>query len=220
MPRVGNVWFTEDGWIFHHDDKELIVAELAKDDFDIVQMEKLNLDYDKYLKEEPNDRTLNYAWYKEMVDDYFLCWAKFKVPVIYQMGIKKFSKFALLKYKDDTAYFDRMGGVTVFILLNDAVWKKCRTKQDKKDFIDGIYLWWQENDKRERTHGWISKVFEIALKKYETHSFVEQSFNWMIDWIIKHKKRFVLHENYLPEKWYGSQFGDGHINIKVHGRDY
>ena len=220
MPRVGNVWFTDDGWLFHHDDKGKIVDELEKEEPDVAVFESLELDYDKYLKEDPNDQTLNYRWYKQMVDEYFALWIKFKPSVKYKLSIPMFSKFGLLKYKDDTAYFDRMGGTTVFILLNSDLWRKSKTKQDKYDFLDGVYLWWEENDKRERTKGWISKVFKLVLKKYLTEPFVEQSVNWIIDWMIKHKKQFVLHENYLPEKWYGSTCGTGHINIKVHGADY
>jgi hypothetical protein len=214
--RVNNKWTTdENAYIFHVQNKNLMREAIAEKG----NCKKLAILKDlvielKWVNNENNEGDpANMELIRQLWASYY-AWAKkegiplFELPFLEKAGMK-----VVALYRQDSAYFERMGGIMFYFIYNMQRWKgkgKSARLQVLKDARD----WWYEEDKRERTRNWIDNIWGCMISGYQKRPFWEKSINFIIDWIIDHKDQLVYDPNYDPRKWFGRE--KGKLNMGVH----
>jgi len=219
MVKIPNRWFdgaTGDGWNFHGKDKTLIrdffALEGKPSAFKVLKMLTLKKEW---LKDDGEGNPENFLLLMKLKDDYFaeVKSRKIRVPMLENMVLEKAWDFLLTLYRQDSAYFERIGGVITYIITNEKLWTK--DVEARRAFIRGIKAWWKVNDMRPRARDIIEYIFDYIIRKYETEPFYTRSIDFVIDWIIAHKAEWVMHQFYSPDWWYPK--GKGQVNWMIHG---
>ena len=155
----------------------------------------------------------NMDFMRQLWKEYFEYAQKIGIPLFERPFLEKVGKYLISLFRQDSAYFERMGGVAFFFIYNAHSWKG-RGKAQRLKLIKEAHAWWNEEDKRERTRPWIDNVFTCLENGYQKREFWEKSVNFIIDWLIEHKDALQFDPSYDPKKWFGRD--KGALNVKVH----
>jgi len=214
--RVNNKWTVDkEAYAFHITNKNLMRE---------VVSEKGNCKKLALLK----DLTINLAWLNNEnnegdppnMDAFRALWAEYYewakktgIPLFERPWLEKSGHKLLALLRQDSAYFERIGGVMFYFIYNAQRWKG-RGKSARLVVLKDAREWWSEEDKRGRTHDWIDNAWVCVINGYQKREFWTKSIDFIIDWIIEHKDSFVYADNYDPKKWFGRD--KGALNMRVH----
>jgi hypothetical protein len=111
-------------------------------------------------------------------------------------------------YRNDSAYFERIGGMVSFLVANvDKLKKVKNVDQEHSAILEGLHRWWKANDKRVRSKPWIDGAFKIAIKKYKTDMFWRRSINMCFIFITNNAKHWKDDETFNPDNWFPKKRG-------------
>lgn len=214
--KISNRWFeSDDAWDFHIANKN--IWRRIIDGASIETLIDLKLKRE-WLTDEGEGHPPNYLLIEKAVSDYFafLESEKIKVPEPENRLIDKVAGFVKGIYRQDSAYFERIGGVITVLIVAEPQWVG-KTRTERLKVLEKTEKWFVENDKRKRTINWMKFFFDYAIKKYKTNEFYEKSINFFVDWFIANKNEWVIVGVYDPKMWYPA--GRGQINAKIHGNE-
>ena len=191
MSRLGNKFDTPTTWNFHNVSKGVLKRFLDSQTKDIEILSDLTVEQD-WLEPEPSPKGMEKEPYN--VDIIKLGIAEYrkqiklgniKVPLKYLPFYNKVIDECLALYIQDSAYYERLGGMVTFLIKNQARWKgKDKATRDK--LLVDLYNWWRQNDIRDYSKGWIDSGFVYMVKGYRDEPFFEQSINFLGDYLIRH----------------------------------
>ena len=145
--------------------------------------------------------------YKENADKYLKDAPTEKRERI-KSGVLKGGNMAIAVYRNDSAYFERLGGMITFLVNNvDRLKKIKNVDQEHAAIIEGLHRWWAKNDKRLRSRIWIDGAFRIALKKYKTDMFYRRVINMCFIFIANNAEHWKDDETFNPENWFPKKRG-------------
>jgi hypothetical protein len=219
--KISNRWFEGNGdaWTFHIENKNIWrrLIDMSKPDLGML----LDLKFKReWLTDEGEGNPPNMELLLKCKDDYFQ-WLedeKIAVPEMENKVLDKAWNFGLSLYRQDSAYFERIGGVISVLCIgpNAEKWVG-KTRTERIQRLGKVRTWFKENDKRKRTINWMMWFFDYFIKKYKTDEFYEHSINFLIDWFIAHNGEWAIVPVYNPALWYPA--GRGSLNYLVHGRE-
>lgn len=123
-------------------------------------------------------------------------------------GANKAGTMALAVYRNDSAYFERLGGMVSFLVNNIEKLKKIQNvDQEHSAILEGLHRWWKTHDKRLRSKIWIDGAFKIIIKKYKTDMFYRRSINMCLIFIANNGSRWVDDTTFNPENWFPKRRG-------------
>lgn len=123
-------------------------------------------------------------------------------------GIIKAGQMALAVYRNDSAYFERLGGMISFLVANqDKLKKIANVDQEHSAILEGLYRWWKTYDKRLRSKPWIDGAFRIVIKKYKTDLFYRRSINMCLMFISNNANFWKDDETFHPDNWFPKNRG-------------
>lgn len=221
MGKINNKWVDPDAWAFHITSKNLIREAInsgVEEERPCKKLEILKglIWKDEWIKNEGEPEPPNTELMRKLWEEYFE-WAKKEgIPIWEKAFLEKAGKFVVALFKQDSAYFERIGGVITFMYYNKYNWVN-RSKDERLALLRVCREWWHTEDQRERTKGWILNLFNCVINGYEKREFWTKSIDFIIDWLYAHQEEWVNHEVYDPKKWFVR--GRGQINIKLHGDD-
>lgn len=216
--RITNRWNTGDGWDFHIFDKDLWrkLIGMGKTP-DISTLIDLKMK-PEWLQNHGEEDPVNWAFLNGMRTAYFewLDNERITVPEAESKVMVKVWNFVLALYKQDSAYFERMGGVITVIVINEQKWKDTR-KVSRLRLLKELRDWFHKSDQRPRTINWLIWIFDYMIKKYDKVEFYQKSIDFCIDYILAHRSEWVIHDWFSPKMWYPA--GRGQLTNKVYGGD-
>ena len=214
--KVNNKWTTdENAYIFHIQNKNLMREAVS---------EKGNCKKLSLLK----DLTINLAWinnennegdppnmelFRQLWADYSEHAKKIGIPLWERAFLEKTGLNLVALIRQDSAYYERIGGIMVYFIYNSSRWKG-HGKSARLAVIKDAHTWWNEEDKRERTRQWIDNIWCCVESGYQKREFWTKSIDFVIDWIIDHKDQIQIVDAYDPRKWFGRE--KGKLNMSVH----
>lgn len=215
MARVSNKWENEVSWNYHITSKNIMREVIeSDDDKDLERLNEINFDEnlncDGGEGDPPNMDYIRKGW-----AEYYAYAEKKGIPLLTRPWLKRAGDWIVSLYRQDSAYAERIGGIINYVIFNEKAWKKCRNKKQRLEFLTDTRDWWNENDARDRTRGWIMKMWNRVLRWYEKDEFWEQSVNFLINWALDHKSKWQPHQMYDPKVWFPA--GRGSVNNAVHG---
>jgi hypothetical protein len=221
MSRIGNKFDTPQGWSFHNLSKGVLKRFLDSQTKDINILSDLKVEQD-WLEMPPPEKGVikepyNVELIKNGVDEYRkqIKMGKIEVPVMYRPFYNMVIDEVLALYIQDSAYYERLGGMAMFIIQNQARWKgKDKATRDK--LLVDLYNWWRQNDIRDYSKGWIDSSFVYMVRGYRNEKFFEDSITFFIDYIIRHHKQFRISPLFAPTMWFPR--GRGQISWLISGR--
>jgi hypothetical protein len=134
-----------------------------------------------------------------------------KLSIKERIAINQAVKFLLALYKQDSAYYERIGGHVTLFISNEENWKK-----DKIASLISYYNWWNINDVRGYSKKWINSAWVTLIELYQTKEFVKLSVDWIMEYLFAHKEEWVTDGEFDPKRWYPR--GKGQITYLVSGR--
>jgi len=146
----------------------------------------------------------NEMFLKSMTDNYFEIYEKFKPSDEEKKVARKMILLVLALYRNDSAYFERIGGVITYVIKN---YKKFKCVQDDPwgdytKLLIGVYKWWKMNDKRKRTKRWIAWMFIHVIKKYQENQFYRHSVNWALIFLYVDHAKWEDDVQFSPDRWF------------------
>jgi hypothetical protein len=214
MKFENGLFVTEESFKFHIEAKNCLREMIAADpDADGTALDKI-IDMpinDSWSKYEQGDGGLikNEGFMTSMLDNYFKLMPEFKGTKKDEVVATKMCKFTMALYRNDSAYFERIGGVGNFVIKNIdkfAVVKNAPLEDYSKLLIT-VYKWWKDNDKRKRTKSWIAWMFIYVIKKYKTNMFYRRSINWAIIFMVLNAKLWQDDPTFNPDNWFPNKRG-------------
>lgn len=217
MARVNNKWEDEQSWKFHIDYKKIMRGIIeSDDDADLLKLEQIEFSDDLLSPSNPGEGDPpNMAFMRRMWAESFAYAQQIGIPILLRPVFERGGKWVLALYRQDSAYCERIGGIIQYVNYNEKAWKKCKNKKQRVAFLKDVRDWWNENDTRDRTRGWIMKMFNKLIKWYEKDEFWERLINFIINWCVAHQNEFEPHQMYDPKMWFPR--GRGGINVMIHG---
>lgn len=206
--KITGLWDTDIAWNLHIESKnkfrEMIAADPEASGSSIKLLRELIFD-DRLAYEKTDKLVLNEAFLYNLTVDYKAVYKSYKPGLIEKQLVDRMINFTLALYRNDSAYFERIGGVITFIVKN----------HEKFDSMDGDYKealikirdWWDVNDKRDRTRPWIMWVFNFVINKYGRDKFYKKSVNHALYWIHLNARLWKQNPNYHPDYWFGKKKG-------------
>ena len=120
----------------------------------------------------------------------------------------KGGQMTIAVHRNDSAYFERIGGMVSFLVANVDKLKKVKTvDQEHSAILEGLHRWWKANDKRLRSKLWIDGAFKIAIKKYKTDMFWRRSINMCFIFIANNAEHWKDDETFNPDNWFPKKRG-------------
>ena len=122
--------------------------------------------------------------------------------------VTKGATMAIAVYRNDSAYFERLGGMISFLVSNkDKLKKVANIDQEHSAIIEGLHRWWKANDKRLRSKLWIDGAFKLILKKYKTDVFYRRTINMCLIFIVNNAEHWKDDETFNPNNWFPKKRG-------------
>lgn len=216
--RIGWSWGSDDGWILHRNIKDGLWGCLNEDGginllpiFKIIASVK-----ESWLDVRPGDKVPpNYKLFKYLFDNYKKIYRNLKPSIIYRVGIIRVMILVLTLFKEDSAYTERLGGLSQYILDHSDDWVKGDIEA-RLLALEDLKLWWYEEDWRARQKDTFAKLFDWVIEKYETDEFIRNTVDFWIDGIIINKSNWIYDDFFTPIRWYPR--GKGQCNYLCHGR--
>lgn len=123
-------------------------------------------------------------------------------------GVMKAGNMAIAVYRNDSAYFERLGGMMSFLVANVDKLKKIKNvDQEHAAILEGLHRWWKVNDKRLRSKVWIDGAFRIAIKKYKTDLFYRRVINMCFIFIANNSEHWKDDDTFNPDNWFPKKRG-------------
>jgi len=206
MKQVGNRWDNDEGWEFHNLAKNCIrgylTGELNEKAFDNLKVQEwwyegLTEEDIKNGKTEP----ANVDLLKTIIKEYIAAVeaGKIKVPLKYKM-YKALLYFALSLYVQDSAYYERFGGIITFLIFE--LEKHSTDHKGNKEIIAAAYMWYQRSETRKYGTQWMNGAFEKMIAGYGKNRFYTQSLDVFLDSMRVHRKEFLYSERFNPDNWF------------------
>lgn len=219
MKFTNGLWNTAESFLFHITTKNKI-REVIENDPNCEGL-LLNSLADLPVNErwaicEPGDggnvKGEDFLWamlknYKDNIDNY-LTDTDPEQRERQKAGAINCANMALAVYRNDSAYFERLGGMVSFLSANvDKLNKIKNVDQEYSIILEGLHRWWKSNDKRLRSKLWIDGTFKILIKKYKTDMFFRRSINMCLIFIVKNHEHWADDESFNPDNWFPKRRG-------------
>ena len=218
--KLSNRWFEGDGsaWQFHIEDKNIWrrLIDMAKPDISTLIDLKIK---PEWMQNDGEGNPPNYDYLVELKDEYFQ-WIEtdnIKVPAAEDKVLAKVANFILTLYRQDSAYFERIGGIVTVLITSRDKWIG-KSRIERAQTLESLRKWFKENDHRKRTINWMLWFFDYFIKKYKTDEFYEKSINMLIDYVVENHEQWKIVDVYNPARWYPR--GRGQINAQIFGEDF
>ncbi len=213
--RVNNKWtVNEESYIFHITNKNLMREALADGDCKkLALLKDLTINKAWYTNENNEGDPPNMDLFRAAWNDYYEWAQKTGIPLFERPILEKVGQEIISLIRQDSAYYERIGGVLFFFIYNAHNWKG-KGKAKRLQLLKDARSWWDEEDKRDRTRPLIHNIWNCVINGYQKRAFWEKSINFIIDWIIDHKDEFVYDPAYDPRKWFGRE--KGKLNMLIH----
>ena len=208
----------KDGYEFHIREKNIAREALSKERLTLTDLAALSVDAKFWKIEKGDPDKVNVQFLSTMIEEFekyrkTIKHYEKKLSMKERLALNQSARFLFALYKQDSAYFERIGGhITLFITNYDA-WKN---HPNKVEVLRGYYNWWSTNDIRGYSKKWINTAWVTFIELYETKEFVRLSTNWIMDYLHKHSKEWKVDSNFHPDTWYPK--GKGQITYLVSGR--
>ncbi len=205
-----------DSYNFHIKDKDLIRQVLVDPKPMTIRLLHQLVLKKSWIEDQGEGSPEGFDYLKAMFPAYegWLKEKHIKIPTVERLIYKKAWCFVLALFRQDSAYYERIGGMVTFIGYHSDKWGT--TKAEHLVFLKLMKEWWNIKDRRDRTKWMIAAIFDYLIKKYERTLFYAQSIDFCIEYLIKHKDEWKINGVYDPANWY--PVGKGQINYLVHGR--
>jgi hypothetical protein len=215
--RIGWSWATPDGWILHRDIKDKLWTVLSAESFDVKALFALLTVKEEWIEIRPEDKIpINYHLYLYIWKRYKMVYRQFKPPLKYRLGINKVGIFILTLYREDSAYCERFGGITQYIIDHAEDWPE-DDKEARLLALQDLKNWWYEEDWRARGKDKIAKIFDWVIENYESDEFIRMTVDFWVNHFIANKEKWNRGNGYFePDHWYPR--AKGPVNYLVHGR--
>ena len=222
--KISGRWNTDESYKFHVEDKNAIRAIIDGDpDCEGVGLEKLaEIKTDpKILMDHGEGITLNYAFFEKMREEFNRITKKHKLSFLHRRIQDSFWDKLMSVFKQDSAYFERIGGVVeclfgIFQQLED-IGVKIEPNGTYEYIFKSTRDWWDENDQRQRYKHHYRYMFNYFIKTYESDDKFRYVVNVMLIWMNANRRNWIYHERFDPSNWYGCG-KRGAIDYMVHGR--
>jgi hypothetical protein len=167
-------------------------------------------DFDRRIAQREGEEkpVLGELFVEAMIKDYNSAFESYKPGMVERKLKDKVLDFLFAAYRNDSAYFERFGGMISWLVIN----------KDKFPNINGDYIkvieelreFWLTNDSRVRTVPWIDWGFRYVIKKYKRSrqkDFYYKSVNHVLQFIFLNADKWQHHEAFYPENWFGNGRG-------------
>jgi hypothetical protein len=213
---VSNRPHNDDGWEFHNEQKNIARHALQKEKLSLSDLAALSIDtkffkLDKGDPDKPNLKFLDKMYHEYERYRKTIKYQEKKLSIKERIAINQAGKFLLALYKQDSAYYERIGGHVTLFISNEENWKK-----DKIASLISYYNWWNINDVRGYSKKWINSAWVTLIELYQTKEFVKLSVDWIMEYLFAHKEEWVTDGEFDPKRWYPR--GKGQITYLVSGR--
>ena len=214
--QISNRPHNPDGWKFHNEQKNICRKALEKEKLTLSDLAALSIDTKFWKPEKGDPDKPNYQFLIKMEGDYqryrkTIKHFEKKLTIKERIALAQAGKFLLSLYKQDSAYYERIGGHITLFISNEDNWKK-----DKLTSLISYYNWWNQNDIRGYSKKWINNAWVTLIELYQTKDFVRLSVDWLMEYLFTHKKDWVTDQEFHPDRWYPK--GKGQITYLVSGR--
>lgn len=167
-------------------------------------------DFERRLakREEGEQPVLNELFIEAMINDYNTAFSHYKPGFVEKRYKDKILDFLQAAYRNDSAYFERFGGMISWLVMHKHRFPK----------LDGYYIdvledlreFWITHDKRIRTLPWIDWGFRYVIKQYKKskpNGFYRRSVNHALQFIYLNAEKWQHNEVFYPENWFGEGRG-------------
>lgn len=111
-------------------------------------------------------------------------------------------------YRNDSAYFERLGGMISFLASNkERLLKIKNLDQEHAIILENLHQWWKDNDTRIRTKLWINNAFKLLIKKYKTDMYYRRCINMCLIFIVNNADRWQDDNTFHPDNWFPKKRG-------------
>lgn len=207
-------WVEEESFNFHKRSKDILRHVIDSD----PEITGANLDMvvndmpfnEKWALCEPGDGGMvkNEDFLAALIFNYNKSIDNYKPTPKERALAERTTKYALAIYRNDSAYFERLGGICQFIVVNIDKFSKIKNiESEHSNLLEGIYNWWKANDRRRRTRPWISWVFKYLIKQYKVNMFYRRSINMAFIFFVNNADKWKHDETYEPENWFPNKRG-------------
>jgi len=216
--KVNNKWTVdEQAYIFHIQNKNLIRDAIATENCHKLKILKDLVINDAWYTNENNEGDpSNMDAYRTLWKEYWDWAVKEGIPPFESLFLEKAGKKVLSLIRQDSAFSERIGGVLFFFIYNMYGWKG-KSKKERLQMLRNARDWWNAEDRRDRTRPWIMAIWNCVIRGYEKREFWRKSVDFVIDWVINNREKFVFDPMYDPQNWFGRK--KGILNLKVHAGD-
>lgn len=175
-------------------------------------------DFDRRLakREDGEQPVLGELFVEALINDYNNAFDHYNPGIIERKYKDKVVDFLFAAYRNDSAYFERIGGFISWLVVN----------KDRFADINGNHLlvltdlrqFWLDRDGRTRTVPWIDWGFKYIIKKYKKSKpdgFYRRSVNHVLQFIYLNESKWNHHEVFFPDNWFGN--GRGKTVMELYG---
>jgi hypothetical protein len=216
MVQISNRPHNPDGWEFHIQQKQICREALSKEKLTLSDLAAISIDAKFWKVDKGDPDKPNYQFLLKMNSEY----EKFrkahkhyekKLSMKERIALNQCGKMLLALYKQDSAYYERIGGHVCVFLSNEEQWRK-----DKLTTLISFYNWWNTNDIRGYSKKWINNAWVTLIELYQEKEFIRMSVDWLMEYLYAHREEWVMDPEFHPDKWYPK--GKGQITYLVSGR--
>ena len=220
--RISGTWETPEAFVFHILFKRKL-RDIIESDPDAIGANLLWLndaDFDRRLAiHEKGDKVIiNEEFILKIAENYRAELKNLRPDEDLNPNLDKLIDFFVALSLNDTAYYERIGGIVTYIVSNATQFADkngaLSVHADYTKQIQNIWDWWKFNDKRDRTKPWINWGFRFIMHKYKSEKKLPQrkqfwrtSINICLIFIVANHKNWKVHEAYNPNNWFGKYKG-------------
>lgn len=213
-------WNNKEGWDFHIKDKNIMRDRIAEfedgKEINLLELAKM-IFLRQWMDDDGEGNPPNYNWIKEVLEEiqYKVENGEFHPGLIERKIYLKIIFSVLTLFKQDSAYQERMGGWLTVTALDPSKWLECKDKEERIEYFNKLYKWWDKNDKRERTRNMIGSTIKLFINQYSSSPFVEEATNYFYQRFCEHRGEWQIVNFYDPKLWY--PVGRGSIQNAILG---
>jgi len=213
--KLSNRWFTGgDEWAFHIEDKNIWRRLIDMKTPDLLTLLNLKLKRE-WTTNDGEGNPPNFEFMEKMFDAYLVALEEsgIEVPDIENKILEKVIGFTKTLFRQDSAYYERIGGTFTVLISNPDKWVG-KTQAERVKTLESVRKWFKENDKRARTINWMLWFFNYGILKYKSNKFYRWTLDWFVAYGIEHAEEWQIVAVYNPKNWY--PHGRGQLNDRVH----
>lgn len=215
MKFTDGKWNTKESFTFHITAKDQLRSVIESDEDRVEELVSLPINPALAICEAGDGGMVKgedflvamFNNWKQMAPKYLEGYDKSKAESVRTITEKGF-QMLIAVYRNDSAYFERIGGMIAFLASNsDKLAKIKNVDQEHSIIIEGLHRWWKSNDKRLRSKLWIDRAFKILIKKYKTDTFYRRSINMCLIFIANNADKWQDDETFHPDNWFPKRRG-------------